>query len=191
MPVDICDIGASFATGGSHKWLCGAGGAAYLYVRSDLHDQFTPRITGWFGNEAPFAFTMPAQSYAEGSWRYMNGTMAVAAYYQAKAGHEIIAEVGLHRIREKSQRQTQRAIELADERDFTINTPRDPSRRGGAVVFDFVGAAEVARELNRRRFFCDHRPGAGIRIGPHFYTKDEEVGLFFSEIDAIRKGRSA
>ena len=54
------------------------------------------------------------------------------------------------------------------------------------MVFDFVGAADVCRELNRRRFFCDHRPGVGIRIAPHFYTKAEELDLFFAEVQRIR-----
>ena len=53
-------------------------------------------------------------------------------------------------------------------------------------MFDFVGAADVSRELNRRRFFCDHRPGVGIRIAPHFYTKAEEIDLFFAEVKSIR-----
>lgn len=188
MPVDIVDLGASFACGGSHKWLCGAGGAGYLYVRQDLIGAFEPRVTGWFASESPFAFGFPSQEYADGIWRYMNGTMAVAAYYQARAGQEIVDEIGVHRIRAKSQRQTQHILELCDQRGFTLNTPRDPEQRGGAVVFDFVGAADVARELGRRRFFCDHRPGVGIRVGPHFYTSEDEIERFFLEVDRIRKG---
>ena len=79
-----------FACGGSSTFLCGGPGAAYLYVRKDLITRFEPRVTGWLGNEAPFAFTMPEQIYAEGIWRYMGGTPAVIALYQARAGAEII-----------------------------------------------------------------------------------------------------
>jgi kynureninase len=188
MPVDVVDLGVSFACGGSVKYMCGGPGAAWLYVRKDLIEEFEPRVTGWFGNEAPFAFTMPAQSYADNIWRYMGGTPAIAPLYQAKAGAEIIGQIGGRAIREKSLRSTQRVIDLVDERRFTLNTPREPARRGGSVVFDFTGAADVARELNRRRFFCDHRPGAGIRIAPHFYNTEEETDLFFEELDRIRKG---
>ena len=188
LPIDVVDLGVSFACGGSVKYMCGGPGAAYLYVRRDLVEEFEPRVTGWFANESPFAFTMPAQSYADNVWRYMGGTPAVAALYQARAGAEIVNEVGVRAIREKSLRQTSRVIELVDEREFALNTPRQPERRGGSIVFDFVGAAAVARELNQRHFYCDHRPGAGIRISPHFYNKDEEVDLFFDEIDRIRKG---
>jgi kynureninase len=188
VPIDIVDIGASFACGGSVKYLCGGPGAAWLYVRKDLIEQFAPRVTGWFGNEAPFAFTMPDQSYADSIWRFMGGTPAVASLFQARAGHTLIAEIGVRRIREKSLVMTQACIDWVDELGMKLNSPRAAEVRGGSVVFDFDSAADVCRELNRRKFFCDHRPGAGIRIAPHFYTKAEEIDLFFGELKKIRGG---
>jgi kynureninase len=188
VPLDVADLGVSFACGGSVKYVCGGPGAAWLYVRKDLIEQFTPRVTGWFGNEAPFAFTMPDQSYAETIWRYMGGTPAVAGLYQSRAGQKIIGEIGVRKIREKSLVMTQACIDWVDELGMKLNSPRAADKRGGSVVFDFVGAADVCRELNRRKFFCDHRPGAGIRIAPHFYTKREEIDLFFGELKKIRSG---
>ncbi len=188
LPIDVTELGVSFACGGSVKYLCGGPGAAWLYVRKDLIEKFTPRVTGWFGHEAPFAFTMPGQSYAETIWRYMGGTPAVAALYQSRAGQRLIGEIGARKIREKSLVMTQACIDWIDELGLKLNSPREAARRGGSVVFDFVGAADVCRELNRRKFFCDHRPGAGIRIAPHFYTKPEEIELFFGELKKIRSG---
>ncbi len=187
VPIDIVDIGASFACGGVLKYLCGGPGAAFLYVREDLIPTFEPRVTGWFANEAPFSFAMPTQSYAEGIWRYMGGTPAVAPLYQARAGLDIIGQIGVHSIRQKSQRQTQRIIELVEERGFKLKTPKNPAERAGSVVFDFGGAAHVTRELNENRFYCDFRPGAGIRIAPHFYNSDAEIERFFQGIDYIRR----
>ncbi|MEZ4363491.1 MAG: aminotransferase class V-fold PLP-dependent enzyme [Kofleriaceae bacterium] len=188
IPLDVVDLGVSFACGGSVKYLCGGPGAAWLYVRKDLIEKFEPRATGWFGNEAPFAFTMPKQTYADTIWRYMGGTPAVSALYQARAGHTIIGEIGVRKIREKSLVMTDQIIQWVDELGLTLNSPRAAAERGGSVVFDFVGAADVCRELNRRKFFCDHRPGVGIRIAPHFYTKPEEITLFFEELKKIRSG---
>jgi len=186
IPVDIVDIGASFACGGSVKYLCGGAGAAYMYTRPDLVESFEPRVTGWFANESPFAFAMPEQDYAESMWRYTGGTPAILALYAARAGAEIVGEIGVTRIRENSLRQTQRCIDQVDERKFKLNSPREADRRGGSVVFDFTGSADIARELNARKFFCDHRPNVGIRVGPHFYTRDEEIDAFFAEIDKMR-----
>ena len=189
VPLDVVDLGVSFACGGSVKYLCGGAGAAWVYVRKDLIEKFSPRVTGWFGNEAPFAFTMPAQSYADNIHRYMAGTPAVAALYQARAGQATIAEIGVRKIREKSLVMTDVCIKWVDELGLSLRSPRPADLRGGSVVFDFVGSADVCRELNRRKFFCDHRPGAGIRIAPHFYTKREEIDLFFGELKTLRHGR--
>ncbi len=188
LPIDVVDLGVSFACGGSVKYMCGGPGAAWLYVREDLIETFAPRVTGWFGNEAPFAFTMPAQTYADNIWRYMGGTPAIAALYQARAGQELIAQIGVSKIRDKSLVMTQACIDWVDELGMKLNSPRPAAQRGGSVVFDFVGAADVCRELNRRKFFCDHRPAAGIRIAPHFYTKREEIELLFGELKKIRSG---
>ncbi|CAN5599498.1 aminotransferase class V-fold PLP-dependent enzyme [soil metagenome] len=186
LPIDVVDLGVSFACGGSVKYLCGGAGAAWLYVRKDLIEQFEPRVTGWFGNESPFAFTMPGQSYADTAWRYMGGTPAIAALYQSRAGQQIVGEIGARKIRDKSLVMTQKIIDRVDELGMKLNSPRPAEQRGGSVVFDFVGSADVCRELNRRKFFCDHRPGVGIRIAPHFYTKSEEIELFFGELKKIR-----
>jgi kynureninase len=188
IPLDVVDLGVSFACGGSVKYLCGGPGAAWLYARKDVVEQFAPRVTGWFGNEAPFAFTMPAQTYADTIWRYMGGTPAVAALYQSRAGQRIVGEIGARKIRDKSLAMTTRCIEWVDELGMKLNSPRAAEQRGGSVVFDFVASADVCRELNRRRFFCDHRPGVGIRIAPHFYTKPDEIELFFTEVKKIRGG---
>jgi kynureninase len=185
VPVDIVDLGVSFACGGFSTFLCGGPGAAYLYVRKDLIEAFEPRVTGWLANDAPFAYSMPEQAYAESIWRYMGGTPDIAALYQSRGGAEIVREVGVGRIRENSLRQTQLAMDVIEALGFQLKSPREPDRRGASVVFDFVGAAEVARELDRRRFFCDYRPGLGICISPHFYNTDDELLLFFEELSQV------
>ena len=191
VPFDVTALDVDFACGGSVKYVCGGPGAAWLYVRQDLIEKFAPRVTGWFGNEAPFAFTMPDQTYADTIWRYMGGTPAIAALYQSRAGQKIIAEIGARKIRDKSLVMTQKCIDWVDELGMKLNSPRAADQRGGSVVFDFVGSGDVCRELNRRKLFCDHRPGVGIRIAPHFYTKSSELDAFFTELKKIRGAASA
>jgi kynureninase len=186
VPVDVTALGVDFACGGSVKWLCGGPGAAYLYVRPDRIPQFRPRNTGWFGHEKPFAFTMPEQRFASSVWRYMAGTPAVAALYQARAGAEIVAEIGVEQIRKKSLRQTDTIIARCDRAGWKINTPRAAAERGGSVCFDFDGSDRVAKALNATGFLCDWRPQSGIRMSPHFYTTDEEVERFLGEVERLK-----
>ena len=88
-------------------------------------------------------------------------------------------------IREKSVRQTARLIELADARGFAVTAPRSAGRRGGTVAFDVPHAREVAQALLSRDVIVDYRPGAGIRVAPHFYTSDAEVEGVVEHIDDI------
>jgi kynureninase len=53
------------------------------------------------------------------------------------------------------------------------------------VILDVPHGEAVARELQRREILVDHRPGAGIRISPHFYTSDDELLHAIAEIRAI------
>lgn len=187
IPLDVTALGVDFVCGGSVKWLCGGPGAAYLYVRPDLIPRFAPRTTGWFAHRAPFAFTMPDQEYAEDVSRYGGGTLAIAPLYQARAGAELIGRIGVTAIRQKSLRQTAHMLKRAAEAGYRINSPQSESQRGGTVVMDFAGADKVCAELNRRKFFCDHRPGGGLRASPHFYTTDAEVDRFMDEVETLRR----
>ena len=101
------------------------------------------------------------------------------------SGYEIVNEVGTGAIREKSMRQTQRLLELGAEAGFAVRCPLDPAQRGGTVTLDVPDGQAVTKELSRRDFLVDYRPGAGIRMAPHFYTKDEELGLLVREIQKI------
>src|SRR5260370_40236024 len=94
--------------------------------------------------------------------------------------------MGVDRIREKNMRQTQRLIELAQEAGFRVTSPKNPAQRGGTITVWDDNAAAVTKELIRREFIVDYRPGAGIRLSPHFYTQEEELGLVIDQMKKIR-----
>ena len=191
VPIDVRALDLDFATGGSVKWLCGGPGAGYLYVRRDLWPTLRPAATGWVAHEQPFAFDGGPIRYAQDAFRFLNGTPNIPALYSARSGYEIVNEIGVPAIREKSLRQTARLIALADEHGLRVNTCRDPQKRGGVVTIDVANGLEVTRELARREILVDFRPSAGIRIAPHFYTADEELERTVSEIAAVCRSQAA
>ena len=56
---------------------------------------------------------------------------------------------------------------------------------GGTVTIDMPGSEEVAAELLRRDVIVDYRPGAGIRMSPHFYNTQDEIDRAMATVDAI------
>ncbi len=189
VPFSVKDLGVDFATGGSVKWLCGGPGAGYLYVRPDLQETLEPKTTGWMAHEEPFAFDTELR-YASGIRRFLHGSPAIPALYAAQSGYRIINEIGVDQIRAKSVRQTALLIELAEEAGFTVTSPKNPDDRGGTITIGHNDAAAITKELIRREFIVDYRPGAGVRISPHFYNTDQELELVIRELKTIRDTRA-
>jgi kynureninase len=174
VPLDVTSVGLDFAAGGSVKWLCGGPGAGWLYVRPDLADRLEPGFVGWQAHAEPFAFE-PAIRYASGSARFLTGTPNVPALYAASAGYDIVHEIGVDRIRARSLELSDRLIRRLDDAGFEIVSPREAARRGGTVVVRVPDPPAVYAEMERRAILADVRPDVGIRLGPHFFTTDDEV----------------
>jgi kynureninase len=122
---------------------------------------------------------------AEGAWRWLGGTPPIPALYAAIEGPRLLRAAGIDAVRAKSVRQTTRLLELADARGYRVTAPRDPAHRGGTIAFDVPHAYEVAQSLLARDIVIDYRPGAGIRVAPHFYTTDDELDAAVGAIDEI------
>ncbi len=189
LPVNVGELDVDMVCGGVLKWLCGGPGGAFLYVRPELANTLQPRFTGWFAHARPFAFEVGSMQYAGGAARFQTGTPAIPSLYAAIEGPAIIREVGVERIRAKSVHQTELLIRLADRHGFRVNSPRAAERRGGAVTLDVPHGLAVARAMIERSIIVDYREGAGIRIAPHFYTRDDELTAAIETMKEIIEGR--
>ena len=188
LPVDVKRSKTDFLTGGVLKWLCGGPGACFLYISPAVRDQLKPALTGWQAHCRPFAFEEEME-YTTGAFRWLNGTPVIPALYAAAEGPRILLRAGIDAVRQKSVRLTSRLIELADARGYTVNAARETQKRGGTVALDVPHGYEVTQHLLSRNILVDYRVGAGIRIAPHFFTKEEEVEEAISEIDvALESG---
>jgi kynureninase len=185
IPVDVRALGVDVYIGGCLKWLCGGPGAAFLWVHPDLRRRLEPKLTGWMAHQEPFAFG-PKLARRDDAWRFLSGTPSIPALYAARPGLEIIGEIGVEAIRAKSLRQTVRLLELADRAGYRCTTPRDPARRGGTVAIDVENGYEISQSLKGLDILCDYRPGAGIRLSPHFYNRDDELDAAIAAITEIR-----
>jgi kynureninase len=190
VPLDVTELGVDFAVGGSVKWLCGGPGAAWLYVRPELAQTLEPALTGWHAHARPFAFE-PEHDYAEGAWRFLTGTPNVPALYAATAGYDVVEEVGVQRIRERSLEQTTLLMQLLDEAGLEVVSPRDPAERGGTVVVRVPDPDAVCAELAAQGTICDSRPEVGLRLGPHFFNTDEELQRAVEQIAQLSRSRIA
>jgi kynureninase len=185
IPVDVQALNADIYLGGVLKWMCGGPGGVFMVVRPDHLRTLRPGLTGWMAHKRPFGFETADIDFRDDAFRFLNGTLAVPSLYANLPGVEIIAKVGVDAIREKSLRQTEQIVEMADQLGYLVNSPRDPAKRGGTVTVSMPHVYEVSRELIARNVVIDYRANAGIRISPHFYNSDEEIEQAFAQIQDI------
>ena len=76
-------------------------------------------------------------------------------------------------------------MDAAEQRGWRLNTPSDDRERGGSVVIDVPNGDAVTAELLRREIIVDYRPGAGIRIAPHFYSSEADIDRAVSALDDL------
>lgn len=188
LPVNVSELNISFYVGGSHKWLCGGPGAAFLYVRPDLIQSLQPKFTGWFGLQKPFDYLPPNKKHNlhEGVFRFLAGTPSISALYAAREGIETILKVGIQNIRNYSAELTKLILEQAQKFDLAIRTPLNPENRSGMVCIDLKDSRSLCDRLNEQKIIIDWRPDCGMRISPHFYNTKDEIDLFFSELSKLR-----
>ena len=185
LPLDLHDLGCDLYTAGTLKWLCGGPGMVFLYARRDLLPQLEPAVTGWFATAQPFSFDNQHLDYHPTARRLEHGTPPAPVFFLARGGLDIIAEVGVARIRERQGELTDHVIARADEAGLIVRTPRDRSARGGVVNVK-VGedAQRICHELLARDVCTDFR-GDGLRISPHFFNNEDDIDRCFKELAGV------
>jgi kynureninase len=185
VPLDLHDLGCDFYSAGVLKWLCGGPGLAFLYARRDVLPTLSPTVTGWFATAEPFSFDSRHLVLHASARRLEHGTPPAPVFFIAKGGLEIIAEVGVERIRARQGELTDHVIALADEAGLEVRTPREAADRGGVVnVKVGDGANDICHALLGRDVCTDSR-GDGLRISPHFFTTEDEIDRCFVELRAL------
>ena len=169
LPVELDAWGIDLAVGCTYKYLNGGPGSpAFLYVAERHLGELTQPIQGWMGAADPFLMG-PTYAPSAGIRRFLSGTPPIIGMLAVEDMVELIEEVGLIAVRDKSVALTAYTIELADEIlapcGVTIGSPRDPDLRGGHVTLVHPKAKELTASLWMRDVIPDFREPDGVRIG--------------------------
>jgi kynureninase len=169
VPVDVAAAEVDLAVGCTYKYLNGGPGSpAFLFVRSELHDELRPPVAGWMGNRDIFAMG-PRWEPARAARRFVAGTPSVLALAAIEEGVHLVAEAGIERIRDKGIALTEYAIRLHDAwlapLGCSVGSPRDPACRGAHVAIRHPDAEPLTAALIADGVVVDHRAPDVVRIG--------------------------
>jgi kynureninase len=188
IPIDVIKMDIDFLVTGTLKWLMGGPGLAFVYIREGLIPQLQPTITGWFGHREQFMFKTREFEFRDDAARVEMGTPAVPTVYTANGGLDIVREIGVERICERTRFLTNDLIARARERGWTIRAPQEPEHRSSIVMLAFERPEEIVKALVARKIITDFRPGL-LRVSPYFYNTIEENAIVIDAIAEILESR--
>lgn len=188
IPIDVSTMDIDFLVTGTLKWLLGGPGLAFVYIREGLIPQLQPTITGWFGHREQFKFKTREFEFRTDAARVEMGTPAVPTIYTANGGLDIVREIGVERICERTRYLTNDLIARARDHGWTIRAPKEPERRSSIVMLEFDRPEEIVEALIARNIITDSRPGL-LRVSPYFYNTIEENAIVVDAIAEILESR--
>lgn len=190
-PIDVKALDVDFLTSGNLKYLLGIPGIAFLYVKKELVPAMKPAVTGWFGQEKPFAFKVHYLDYASTARRFDTGTPPVMAAFAARAGMEMIREVGLEQIGRRIDMLSQYTLAGAQRRGLDVMSPLDIRCKGATTAIRVSDSHAVEVALKQHGIIASAR-GEAIRVAPHFFTLPAEIDRVLDTLaDLLRRGGRA
>jgi len=189
VPHRLADHGVDFAVWCHYKHLnAGPGAIAGLYVNRE-HFGTTPALAGWWGHEKGTQFDMnPRFTPADSAGAWQVGTIPVLAAAPLEGSLDVLEDVGIEAVRERSVALTEFLIRLVDERlpECSVGTPREPARRGGHVAVEHPDAYRLCEALRDRDTVVDFRPPNVVRVCPSpYYGRFEEVWTVVEKLRGI------
>src|SRR5438105_7575368 len=188
IPINVNAMDVDFLVTGTLKWLMGGPGLAFVYIREGLISQLQPTIAGWFGHSEQFQFKTREFDFRPDATRVEMGTPAVAAIYAANGGLDIVQEISVEQICERTRYLTNDLIAQAREHGWKVRAPLEPEQRSSIVVWEIEQPEEVVKALVARDIITDSRPGL-LRASPYFYNTIEENALVIGAIAEILESR--
>ena len=188
-PVDVKALDVDFYVSGALKYLLSPSGIAFLYVRPELIRSLTPTITGWFGQENPFAFDVRHFDPAASARRFEAGSPPLPNVYAVPAALDLLGGVGFDCIAAHVAKLTQALLAGARDLKIRVKTPADS--RGPLVVLQMKDSDAAVKALAAENIVVSNRKD-GLRVSFHLYNTFDDVravlGVLEKNIDlAVRQ----
>lgn len=194
VPIDVEAMRIDYLACGSHKWLMGLEGVAFLYVRQERAAVLRPVVAGWLSHEDGLRFLLEG----EGHLRYdrpiraradlVEGGAAPAVLLAAlQAALEPIATLGVPAILEHVQAYHDALEPGLLARGFRSERSPVPAQRSGILSVrppDGVPLLSLNAGLQARGIACS-TPDGRLRFAPHWPNAPGEGSVVLEAIDEV------
>ena len=186
VPIDVGRDGVDVLVTTAMKWLLGPPGIGFLHLRPDLLAEAPVLDVGYLGLDAPLGdwppHTMPP--IVADARRYELGLPNLPGVFAARAGIELLREVGIERVFARVEELVRRCMDGLAERGAEFLTPADPAQRAGVIAFrhpDPHGLCDLCRARG-----VDIGAIGAVRVDPHAFNDEDDIDRVLACYDAFR-----
>lgn len=178
IPIDLTELHADFAIGGSYKYLRGGPGACWLAIHPRHLDSGRRTLdTGWFAKKGLFGYAKSTTpEWADGGDGWLESTPPVLTPYQAMPGLQFVLGAGVEAIRKDSLEKNAFLRQCLREHGIEAFEPANPEDFGAFSLLVTGTASETAVKLRCSGVNVDSR-GNFVRFCPDCVTSKEEIEL--------------
>lgn len=180
MNIDVHDLGCTFFTASTHKWLMGPFENGILYVHKDHFKKIWPAVIGGGWKEAT---TVDQQLCVLGQ----RNDPSPAALPEILAFHEAIGKKNVEsrivKLTTYLKQQLKTNVPLA-----TFVTPMAAQHSGGIVIFNLPG--KDLQQVTDTLYHTHHiaaAPSGGIRLSPHIYNTLKDIDYTVKAIQEVAR----
>jgi selenocysteine lyase/cysteine desulfurase len=190
MPINVKTDDVDFLMAACYKWLLSPSGAAYLYVKDELIEEFEPPYVGW-ASVKPDVFKTTDfwdiwnLKLSKTASRFEVGSPSTISFVGAAEAMKMLLNCGTENIKRIIIKLTDRLIDSVKDLGLELQTPEQRQCRSGIVNFKIAKPQKITDRLNKKGIVVSARAN-GIRVSPHFYNTEEEIDKLIEEIKKLK-----
>jgi len=167
-----------------HKWLCAPEGCGMLYVSRRWVDRLEPRRLGWksvtdHGRYVPYHFELKRDA-----GKFECGSLNFLGIRALGAAVDLVLEIGAGAMESRILEVTGALRDALRRRGHRIISPGEREEWSGITTVETARPAERVVESLRAAGVIASARGGGVRLSPHFYCDDREIGRCVDALNA-------
>lgn len=178
LSLDLKEVPIDFLSCGGQKWLLSPCGTGFFYCSKEAQHRLDTVFTGWLAVDWQMDFSSLLKYSLEpfeDMRRFEVGTYAYQDVCGFNAALGLLLEVGTESIEKQTLRLTGMLLDYLKESPYEVRSALEPTRRSAIVSFSGKENEHLFERLREREIVVSLREG-GIRVSPHFYNTEEEMG---------------
>ncbi len=191
-PLDAPRENVDYLACGSHKWLMGLEGVAFVYVAPERVAALRPVVAGWLSHEDALEFLHAGAGHLRydrpikrGADFLEGGATNAVGCAALEASFDLIDQLGVPAVFDHVQRYHDALEPALVARGFKSRRATDIPRRSGTLSLlppAGVDVVDVHRELGARGISCSIPDGL-LRFSPQWPNALEEVPVVLEAVD--------